>query len=298
MSSFSEQHATSISKTCKLLGITRRVYYYSLLRTKKCKELAQKVVDLVKKVRAQMPRVGTRKLYHILEAPLKALKVGRDKLFFILKANHLLILPKRRYHVTTNSLHRFKKHRNLIANLKIERAEQVWVSDITYVGTRENPMYLALVTDAYSKKIVGYDVSNSLETVGCSNALKMALKNRNYPLRELIHHSDRGVQYCSDEYQTILIKNRVRCSMTECYDPYENAVAERVNGILKQEFLLDSQITYLKFLQKVVKQSVEIYNTERPHWSLYMQTPQQTHQEENIRIRTYKKEKSDNLKTA
>lgn len=280
-----------------MLGITRRVYYYSLLRTKKYEELAQKVVDLVKKVREQMPRVGTRKLYHILEISLRALKVGRDKLFRILKANHLLILPKRRYHITTDSFHRFKKHKNLLSNLKIERAEQVWVSDITYVGTRENPMYLALVTDAYSKKIVGYDVSNSLETVGCSNALKMALKNRNYPLRELIHHSDRGVQYCSDEYQTILTKNRIRCSMTECYDPYENAVAERVNGILKQEFLINSQITYLKFLQKVVKQSVEIYNTERPHWSLYMQTPQQTHQEENIQIRTYKKEKSDNLKT-
>jgi transposase InsO family protein len=274
------------------------VYYYSLFRTEKYKELAQKVVDLVKEVRERMPRVGTRKLYHILNVPLKALKVGRDKLFRILEANHLLILPKRRYHVTTNSLHRFKKHKNLLSDLKIERAEQVWVSDITYVGTRENPMYLALVTDAYSKKIVGYDVSTSLETVGCSNALKMALKNRNYPLRELIHHSDRGVQYCSDEYQTILTKNRIRCSMTECYDPYENAVAERVNGILKHEFLIDSQMTYLKFLQKIVKQSVEIYNTERPHWSLYMQTPQQTHQEENIQIRTYKKQKSDNLKTA
>jgi transposase InsO family protein len=274
------------------------VYYYSLFRTEKYKELAQKVVDLVKEVRERMPRIGTRKLYHILKIPLKALKVGRDKLFRILEANHLLILPKRRYHITTDSFHRFKKHKNLLSNLKIERAEQVWVSDITYVGTRENPMYLALVTDAYSKKIVGYDVSNSLETVGCSNALKMALKNRNYPLRELIHHSDRGVQYCSDEYQTILTKNCIRCSMTECYDPYENAVAERVNGILKQEFLLDSQITYLNFLQKVVKESVEIYNTERPHLSLHMQTPQQTHQEENIQIRTYKKEKSDNLKTA
>ncbi len=126
----------------------------------------------------------------------------------------------------------------------------------------------------------------------------MALKNRSYPSRELIHHSDRGVQYCSYEYQTILTKNKIRCSMTESYDPYQNAVAERVNGILKQEFLLDSQQVYLSFLQKVVKESVEIYNTERPHWSLYMQTPQQTHKEENIQIRTYKKEKSDSLETA
>ncbi|WP_338811879.1 IS3 family transposase (plasmid) [Bernardetia sp. Wsw4-3y2] len=281
-----------------MLGISRRVYYYSLFRTDKYKELAQKVVDLVKEVRHRMPRVGTRKLYHILKIPLKALKVGRDKLFRILEANHLLILPKRRYHVTTDSFHRFKKHKNLIANLKVDGAEQVWVSDITYIGTRENPMYLALVTDAYSKKIVGFDVSNSLETVGCSNALKMALKNRNYPLRELIHHSDRGVQYCSDEYQTILTKNRIRCSMTECYDPYENAVAERVNGILKQEFLLETQQSYLTWMKQLVQQSVQIYNQERPHFSLYMQTPEQTHQKENIEIRTYKKEKSDNLKTA
>ena len=120
-----------------------------------------------------MPRVGTRKLYPILSVPLKALKVGRDKLFFILKANHLLILPKRRYHITMNSFHRFKKPINLIANLKIERSERVWVSDITQVRTRKNPMYLASVTDAYSKKQwVNY--SNSLETVGCSNTLKMA----------------------------------------------------------------------------------------------------------------------------
>jgi transposase InsO family protein len=277
--------------------MSRQAYYRSFWSVEIKTDIAQKVIALVGDVRKRMPKIGGLKLYHILKEPLQNLGVGRDKLFLILRNNQLLNYPKRRYHVTTNSYHRFKKHKNLIEYLFIQRAEQVWVSDITYVGTSEHPMYLALVTDAYSKKVVGYDVSTSLETVGCSRALKMALKNRSYPARELIHHSDRGVQYCSYEYQTILTKNKIRCSMTESYDPYQNAVAERVNGILKQEFLLESQQVYLSFLQKVVKESVEIYNMERPHWSLYMQTPQQTHKEENIQIRTYKKEKSDSLET-
>ena len=186
-----------------------------------------------------MPKIGGRKLYHLLKGTSKELGVGRDKLFLILRNNQLFNYPKRSYHITTNFYHRFKKPKNLIEKLKIERAEQVWVSDIT-MGRRENPIYLALITDAYSKKIVGYNVLSSLETVGCSNALKMALKGRKYPSRELIHHSDREVQYCSDEYQTLLAKNRIRCSMTECYAPYENAVAKRANRILKQEFLLET----------------------------------------------------------
>lgn len=133
--------------------------------------------------------------------------------------------------------------------------------------------------------------------MGCSNALKMALKRRKYPLRELIHHSDRGVQYCSNEYQMLLTKNHIHCSMTQSADPYENAVAERVNGILKQEFLLETQHSYLEWMKKIVTQSIEIYNQERPHFSLDLQTPEQTHQQENIQIRTYKEEKSDSLET-
>ncbi len=273
--------------------MSRQAYYRSFWSLEIKADIAQKVVALVEDIRKRMPKIGGRKLYHLLKRALQELGVGRDKLLLILRKNHLLNYPKRSYHVTTNSYHRFKKHKNLIEKLKIERAEQVWVSDITYIGRRENPIYLALITDAYSKKIVGYDVSNSLETVGCSNALKMALKRRKYPLRELIHHSDRGVQYCSDEYQTLLIKNQIHCSM--CSDPYENAVAERVNGILKHEFLLEAQHAYLEWMKKMVQQSIEIYNQERPHFSLLMQTPDQTHKEENIQIRTYKKEKSDSL---
>ena len=145
-----------------------------------------------------MPKIGTRKLYFMLEEELKQLRVGRDMLFRILKANHLLIEPKRRYHVTTNSHHRYKKHKNLIENVVPERPEQIWVSDITYVGNRQNPMYLALVTDAYSKQIMGHDLSNSLDVSGSLRALKMAVKKRIYKNNIVTHHSDRGFQYYSN----------------------------------------------------------------------------------------------------
>jgi len=140
-----------------------------------------------------MPRIGARKLHYLLQADLKELYIGRDKLFTVLKANNLLIKPKRNYRITTNSHHRFRKHKNLIEDIGVDRPEQVWVSDITYIGGRDNNCYLALVTDAYSKKIMGYDLSDSLATTGSLRALNMAVKQRKYN-NQLIHHSDRGLQ--------------------------------------------------------------------------------------------------------
>ena len=183
-----------------------------------------------------MPRLGTRKLYYILRSDLSKINVGRDKLFDILRVNHMLIKPKKRYHITTDSHHRFRKHKNIINKIEFERPEQVWVSDITYTGNRKNPSYLALITDGYSKKIMGYDVSASLSVDGSIRALDMALKQREYKDMPLIHHSDRGLQYCSDDYQYLLRDNEIKSSMTEKYDPYENAIAERINGILKQQY--------------------------------------------------------------
>ncbi len=240
-----------------------------------------------------MPRIGTRKLYYLLQEQLNELSIGRDKLFKILKANHMLIKPKRSYHITTNSHHRFRKHKNIIEKLGINRPEQVWAADITYIGNRLNPIYLALITDAYSKKIVAYDVSKSLDASGCVRALKSAIKNRDYTKNKLIHHSDRGLQYCSNEYQKILDKNNIKPSMTETYDPYANAVAERVNGILKKEFL-DYYGYKLEFelMKTIVDESVKIYNQERPHYSCYMKTPNQMHKQNEIKIRTYKSKKS------
>jgi transposase InsO family protein len=244
---------------------------------------------MVDAVRVKMPKIGTRKLYHILHEDLRDLSVGRDKLFQILKANHMLIKPSRSYHVTTNSHHRFRKHKNIIEKLIIERPEQVWVSDITYIGNRQNPIYLALITDAYSKKIVGYDVSASLDASGCVRALKSAIKSRYYLESDLIHHSDRGLQYCSNEYQKILKNNNIKTSMTESYDPYANAIAERVNGILKSEFLdYYGYRLSLKLMKGIVRETIKIYNQDRPHYSCHMKTPNQMHNQNNIKIRTYK----------
>lgn len=244
-----------------------------------------------------MPKIGTRKLYYLLESKLKELQVGRDKLFRILKANNLLIIPKRKYHVTTNSHHRFRKHKNEIKTLDFDKPEQVWVSDITYVGTRENPSYLALITDAYSKKIMGYDVSNSLNVKGSLRALEMAISNRKYKKEPVIHHSDRGLQYCSNEYQKILSRNDILPSMTEKYDPYENAIAERINGILKQEFDIDKHNIELDLKKKLIKNAVDIYNDCRPHLSNHMLTPNQMHEQNKIKRKQYKIKKGSNIKS-
>lgn len=216
------------------------------------------------------------------------LGVGRDKLFMILKANHMTISPKKNYRVTTNTYHRFYKHNDLVCSLDINRPEQVWVADITYVANNTSNNYLALITDAYSKKIVGYDLSNSLSVQGSLRALKMAVNNRRYPKQALIHHSDKGIQYCCDQYQDKLLKHSVQCSMTQGYDPYSNAIAERVNGIIKHEFNLEAHNASLEIMQQLVAESINIYNEERPHLSCDLLTPNQMHKQQAIRIKSYK----------
>ena len=250
-----------------MFGVNRQVYYRRLKAVKRRKSRAVKVLELVESIRIRMPKIGTRKLYFMLEEDLKLLRVGRDMLFRILKANHMLIKPTRRYHITTNSHHRFRKHKNLIENVVPDKPEQIWVSDITYVGNRENPMYLALITDAYSKQIMGHDLSNSLDLSGSLRALKMAIKKRKYKNNVVTHHSDRGLQYCSNQYQNILNRNNIKCSMTESYDPYANAIAERVNGILKAEFIGYKNNESIETMGKLVRNSIEIYNQQRPHFS-------------------------------
>jgi len=207
----------------------------------------------------------------------------------------MLIKPKKRYHITTDSHHRFRKYKNLVNTLEIEKPESVWVSDITYIGTRKNPSYLALITDAYSKRIVGYNVSSSLSVEGSLKALDMALADRMYKNQPLIHHSDRGLQYCSNEYQKVLNDNDVKPSMTEKYDPYENAIAERINGILKQEFDIARNIKNLDVKMKLIKNTIEIYNNQRPHLSNQMLTPMQMHKQDKLKRKIYKSKKLNNL---
>lgn len=200
----------------------------------------------------------------------------------------MLIKARRNYQITTNSHHRFRKHKNLIADIPLRYPEQVWVSDITYIGGRDRNCYLALATDGYSKKIMGYDVSNSLATEGALRALNMAIKQRRYK-NNLIHHSDRDLQYCSNDYQAVLKRKKITLSMTESYDPYANAIAERINGILKQKFLLEDYMVDIKTMKSILKDAVRIYNTQRPHWSCQMRTPEQMHLQREIKIKTYKK---------
>lgn len=249
---------------------------------------AAEAVSLVMGIRRLMPRIGTRKLYHLLEAPLSALGIGRDKLFDVLRANHMLIVPRRAYRQTTDSKHIFHKHKNIVLDRIPARPEEIWVSDITYVGGKDKHTYLALVTDAYSKRIVGYDLSDSLSAEGAVRALKMACRSRMYKHLPLIHHSDRGIQYCCDEYQRQLKEYGIMVSMTECYDPYANAVAERINATIKHEFLLEELPCDLRTQQKVVAQSVAIYNGMRPHLSCGMLTPDQMHRQDIKKIKTYR----------
>ena len=222
-------------------------------------------MELAGQIRLQMPRLGTRKLYHLLQ---EQLQVGRDKLFTILRERGLLIKPRKSYHKTTDSKHWMKKHKNLVEGLKIERPEQVWAADITYIPTRQGHSYLSLVTDAYSKKIMGYHLSEDLRAEGPLQALKMAVGQNRYQFN-LIHHSDRGLPYCSEEYQQLLTAAQIRPSMTQKYAPYQNAVAERVNGILKDEFALERGFAHHLEAVAVIRESVDIYNTRRPHLSCH-----------------------------
>jgi putative transposase len=235
----------------------------------------------VQPIRLHQPRIGTRKLHSMLGGAFfrANIKVGRDGLFDILRQERLLVQPQRAYHKTTNSHHRFRRHPNLLKEgprqVLATQPEQVWVADITYLPTAGKFVYLSLVTDAYSRKIVGYHVHASLQTEEVSEALKMALRARHHRT-PLIHHSDRGIQYCSTYYQEIHRRHGLTCSMTDGYDCYQNALAERINGILKGEFLLNRPAD-LKQASKMVAQSVRIYNQERPHTALQYKTPDAVH---------------------
>lgn len=235
----------------------------------------------MRELRLCQPRLGTRKLHHLLSKPLAQAQcaLGRDAMFDVLREAHMLVLPKRAYHKTTDSHHRFRRHPNLLKDgpgqVRATASEQVWVADITYLPTDKGFVYLSLVTDAWSRKIVGHYVHDSLQTEQVSQAFKSALRTRQ-TRQALIHHSDRGIQYCSTEYQEIHRRHGVVCSMTDGYDCYQNALAERVNGILKMEFLLHRP-TDLAQARRMVQQSVQIYNQERPHQSLKLKTPDEVH---------------------
>lgn len=238
-----------------------------------------------------MPRLGTRKLYHLLSSEFDAVgvKIGRDGLFACLRQEHLLIRPRKNYTKTTNSKHWLRKYPNLYQDKVFSGPEHCFVSDITYVKSSEGTHYLSLVTDAFSRKIMGHHLSKNMGSENVVKALQKAVSNKIINQKS-IHHSDRGLQYCSEVYQKELRKNNMTPSMTEGYDCYQNALAERVNGILKDEFLLYKCNTFDE-LGRLIEESVQTYNSERPHLSLGYLTPDFVHQnttEENLQWLAFK----------
>jgi putative transposase len=264
----------SISQLCDRFGMKRDAYYKYQRRYKRTVATKTTVLLMVNERRKDLSREGGKKMHVAFKSELieKGIKLGRDALFSILREHDLLVKRKRSFVKTTNSYHKFHKYNNLIKELKINRPNHVWVSDITYIRLAHGHCYLALITDAYSRKIVGYDISNSLELAGCLRALKMALSTAR-PLPGLIHHSDRGLQYCSNQYVEQLLKHKILISMTEENHCYENAMAERVNGILKDEFYLDQNFQTVELARKASQNAIWLYNTKRLHLSLGYRTP-------------------------
>lgn len=223
--------------------------------------------------------MGGRKLYELLEPFMleHQIKMGRDALFDLLAANNLLIKRRKRKIHTTQSFHWLRKYPNLIRDMRPVKPNQLWVSDITYWKITSGHLYISFVTDAYSHKIVGYHVADNLESIETIKALSMAIEQSVKPLKDLIHHSDRGIQYCSSGYVSLLRKHSMIISMTENGDPLENAIAERINGIIKGEYLENYEVYTLKIAKQLLERVVEVYNDERPHMSLGNLTPSQVH---------------------
>lgn len=265
-----QMRSRGLRELCRLLGYSSQAYYQyqkaSESRTFKQEEIIQQVLEC----RRLQPRIGTRKLLEIIQP-----EMGRDAFFALLRDSGLLVRRKRMRARTTFSVHRFRKYPNLIEELVVNRPNQLWVSDITYLRIKQDFAYLSLITDAYSRKIIGFCLSHDLSTDSCLKALRMALANR-LTAQPLIHHSDRGTQYCSQAYTQLLKQKGIAISMTQSGNPRDNAIAERVNGILKQELLVESYQD-LKTAYRAVKQAISIYNELRPHSSLDMLTPHKAH---------------------
>ena len=273
-----ENKRYTIETICNLFDLKRDAFYKYKKRYITQNEIEKTVIKLVKQSRKTLPREGTRKLMRSLDSEFKIhnIKIGRDKLFSILRNNELLVKRKKQSFKTTNSYHRFYKYNNTIKDVEITRPNQVWASDITYIRTINGFCYLALITDMFSRKIVGYDISDSLELKGCVRALNKAIYSTKN-IHNLTHHSDRGIQYCSNVYTQILKRKNIEISMTEENHCYENALAERVNGILKDEFYLDQTFTSLTQAKKATKNAIKLYNNKRLHLSLDFRTPNYVH---------------------
>ena len=273
----------SMNEVCETLGVTRQGHHKALASEAPAELQGEMIVQLVAEQRRVQPRIGGLKLHHLLGTDLRAMgiKLGRDWFFDVLRAENLLVRRRRKRTRTTDSIHRFRVWPNRVKDLKIVRADQVWVADITYIRLREGFAYLFVVTDVWSRKIVGWALGETLETRWGMDALAMALEGAHAPAqgRQRIHHSDRGVQYCSADYINALKKEKIAVSMAEAGNPYENAIAERINGILKDEFLLDRTMEDYATARRAVDEAVRAYNGLRPHRSIEMMFPEQRYRD-------------------
>ena len=273
---------------CGLFGYSRQAFY----KQQKLQLLQQSVNGLilqqVLKIRKEQPRCGTRKLLVMLQPFFKKqdIHIGRDAFFYLLAKNKLLIRKRKRSTHTTNSKHFFFRYPNLVAHFTPMHAHELWVADITYIPMKERFAYLYLITDAYSRKIVGFHVSDDMRVSSAVVALQKAFDQK--PADAIvIHHSDRGLQYCSNEYVALLKSHHARISMTQNGDPYENAMAERVNGILKSELISDSYAD-LKAAMQHIARCITVYNYRRVHSSLNWQIPDKVHTQKGPQIKKWK----------
>lgn len=259
-------------------GCSRQAYHQWLKRQQLRLLQEDLILELVLEQKRLLPHSGGRKMLHLITPHLQGMgiDIGRDCFFDLLRKHDLLVKTKKRRVVTTQSKHPFKVYGNLVQGLTVQRILQVWVTDITYIRTLEGFVYLALLTDSFSRKILGWDLSDALELEGCLRALKMALKplpkdwQQHYPC---IHHSDRGSQYCAYAYTDLLKQHQLQISMAAAGNCYENAQAERINGILKTEFELHQTFNAKSSARAAVKDAIDKYNHLRPHCCLQLQTP-------------------------
>lgn len=268
----------SLSDLCAYWQYSRQAYYQAQHRQQIQSLQEDLILELVREQKRDLPNSGGKKMLHLIQSELDRMQIciGRDRFFDLLRANDLLVKRKKKVVFTTNSNHPFKVYGNLIKNLEVQTILQVIVADITYIRTLEGFLYLSLLTDAYSRKIIGWHLGDSLELEGCVQALQQFLKTirPNLALKQpMIHHSDRGSQYCSYAYTDLLKKFNIKVSMAAAGNCYENAQAERVNGILKSEFELDQTFATKNISHKAVKSAIRLYNHKRPHWSCQLKTP-------------------------
>lgn len=299
-----------LAQLCGWFGITRQAYYKYNKKIIETSITEHLIVREIQAIRKRHPRIGGRKLYKMVLPFLSShrIKMGRDSLFSLLASNNLLVKKRKSKVYTTNSFHWLRKYPNLIQNFTPQGINQLWVSDITYWEVPFGNLYISLITDAFSHKVVGYQLAESLKAIETLQALEMAVHNLPSETQQsLIHHSDRGVQYCSKIYVELLKKNNVKISMTQSGDPLDNAIAERINGIIKDEYLMNYKITSFDLAVEKLKQTITLYNQERPHMSIDNLTPEYVHQN-NIKTRKlwknyYKKKRNivnqdqDNNKT-